>query len=137
MLFNDVIALDWAFRLSFINDLLRAISYLQSSTVFQCHGRLTSKCCYIDKRFVLKVGDYGLPSFYNTITAVEKREPADMLWNAPEILRSRNTNKASAEGDIFAFAIILSEIITRESPYYKSNASPEGTSFPYLSQAGR
>ncbi|GAV08405.1 hypothetical protein RvY_18098 [Ramazzottius varieornatus] len=125
VLFNDVIALDWAFRLSFINDLLRAISYLQSNTVLQCHGRLTSKCCYIDKRFVLKVGDYGLPSFYNTVTAIERREPADMLWSAPEILRSRNTNKASAEGDIFAFAIILSEVITRESPYYKSNASPE------------
>ena len=127
VLFNDAITLDWAFRLSFVNDLLRAISSLQSSsTVLQCNGRLTSKCSYIDQRFVLKVGDYGLPSFYNT--AIEKRESADLLWSAPEILRSRITNEASPEGDIFAFAIILSEIITRESPYYKSNVGPEGIS---------
>ncbi|OWA52171.1 Atrial natriuretic peptide receptor 2 [Hypsibius exemplaris] len=123
---NDSIALDWVFRYSFINDLVSALMFVQGS-LLQCHGRLTSRCCFVDKRFVLKVGDYGLPSFYDRATTVP--EPGDLLWTAPELLRAMavvgQRPRVSAEGDVFAFAIILQEIILRESPYFLNNFSAE------------
>ena len=108
--------------------MVSALLYVQSTTLLY-HGRLTSKCCYIDKRFVLKIGDYGLPSFYDHCKAPDP-EPADLLWTAPEILRSMNITgqkqKVSPDGDVFAFAIILQEIVMRESPYFLNNFSAEG-----------
>ncbi|OWA52165.1 Atrial natriuretic peptide receptor 2 [Hypsibius exemplaris] len=121
---NDAVALDWVFRISFINDIVSAMLYLQASPIVQ-HGRLTSRSCFIDKRFLLKVGDYGLPSFYDGVKT--PTEPGDLLWTAPEILRAKDTtsrqSEASSEGDVFAFAIILSEIILRESPYFLNNTT--------------
>ena len=118
---NDAVALDWVFRLSFITDLMNALLCIQNSPLQQ-HGRLTSKCCYIDKRFLLKVGDYGLSGLYDAGTTVS--EPADLLWTAPELLRASQKTGiklATPEGDVFSFAIILQEIILRESPYYLNN----------------
>ncbi|OWA52162.1 Atrial natriuretic peptide receptor 2 [Hypsibius exemplaris] len=118
---NDTIALDWVFRFSFINDIVSALLYLQASPLQQ-HGRLTSRCCFIDKRFLLKIGDYGLPIFYNSVKV--EVDASDFLWTAPEMLRSTDSSghpRASSEGDVYAFSIILSEIILRESPYYLNN----------------
>lgn len=50
-------------RFSLISDCMKGTSYLHKS-VLHVHGRLTSLCCYIDSRFVLKVGDYGLHAFF-------------------------------------------------------------------------
>lgn len=39
------------------------MKYLHSTPI-RVHGYLTSRNCVIDARWVLKVTDYGLPSFY-------------------------------------------------------------------------
>lgn len=39
-----------------------------------------------------------------------------LLWTAPELLR-QNDNIGSKEGDIYSFAIICSELVTRKSAY--------------------
>lgn len=36
------------------------------STPLRVHGYLTSRNCVIDARWVLKITDYGTPSFYET-----------------------------------------------------------------------
>ena len=42
----------------------------------------------------------------------------DMLWKAPEILRSPSLNgKGTQLGDVYSFAIILQEMHTRKGPY--------------------
>ena len=132
---NDAVTLDWVFRLSFINDMVSALTYIQTS-VLGYHGRLSSKTCFIDKRFVLKVGEYGLPSFYCRPPSVAAENDAnDLLWTAPELLRQKTVyvpgkkpvTKGSVEGDAFAFAILLQEIVLRESPYFANGVSSEGT----------
>ncbi|OWA52164.1 Atrial natriuretic peptide receptor 2 [Hypsibius exemplaris] len=114
---NEVVTLDWVFRFSFIHDIVSALLYLQASPLL-LHGRLTSRCCFIDKRFLLKIGDFGLPSLYDS-TSNTAAKPFDLLCTAPELLRSMHCGgraRATTEGDV-----ILSEIILRESPYFFNN----------------
>lgn len=59
----DEIKLDWSFRLSLLTDLVRGMRYLHSSPI-KVHGSLTSRNCVIDARWVLKITDYCMPSFY-------------------------------------------------------------------------
>ena len=43
---------------------------------------------------------------------------SDMLWKAPELLRSRNVNiHGTQKGDVYSFAIILYEIHGRKGPW--------------------
>lgn len=49
-----------------------------------------------------------------------------LLWTAPEILRSERSTHGSQPGDVYSFAIILQEVITREEPFSTSNLSTEG-----------
>lgn len=83
---NDSITLDWMFKYSLINDIVKVNSlldpfshfsatfllhlllssrkgmvFLHSSSIF-AHGKLKSSNCVVDKRFVLKITDYGLSS---------------------------------------------------------------------------
>lgn len=58
----DEIKLDWTFRLSLLTDLVKGMRYLHASPL-RAHGRLTSRNCVVDSRWVLRVTDYGLPAF--------------------------------------------------------------------------
>ncbi|WAR30118.1 ANPRA-like protein [Mya arenaria] len=56
---NEQIKLDWMFRYSLMQDIVRAMTYLQSTEV-KSHGALKSTNCVVDSRFVLKLTDFGL-----------------------------------------------------------------------------
>jgi guanylate cyclase 2F len=63
VLVADEIKLDWTFRLSLLTDLVKGMRYLHSSAA-RAHGRLSSRNCVVDSRWVLRVTDHGLPAFY-------------------------------------------------------------------------
>ena len=86
------------------------------------HGRLKSTNCVIDGRFMVKITDYGLRSLHKQITKETEVNPRALFWSAPEHLRDNDPiNSGSKAGDIFSFAIILQEIITRCAPYESPN----------------
>lgn len=58
---EDDIKLDWTFRLSLLTDLVKGMRYLHASPL-RVHGRLTSRACAVDSRWVLRVSDYGQPA---------------------------------------------------------------------------
>lgn len=80
---NDSITLDWMFKYSLINDIVKVLDvwlqrrvepvvtpppslqgmlFLHNSVIWS-HGKLKSSNCVVDNRFVLKITDYGLSSF--------------------------------------------------------------------------
>ncbi|VDM25887.1 unnamed protein product [Toxocara canis] len=77
-----------------------------------CHGHLTSSVCLVDERWQVKISNFGL----DFIKAAEQRPNTTLLWTAPEHLRENN-NVGSKQGDVYSFAIICSEIITRKSAF--------------------
>ena len=46
-----------------------------------------------------------------------------LLWTSPELLRmQKRPQKGTQKGDVYSFAIILSEILLRSHPYCYNNA---------------
>ncbi|XP_045509036.1 uncharacterized protein LOC123704653 isoform X2 [Colias croceus] len=125
VLVADDIRLDWTFRLSLLTDLVRGMRYLHGSAL-RVHGRLTSRNCVVDSRWVLRVTDYGVSAFAHTQSLpVPLRTARDLLWSAPELLRAGETAQGTQAGDVFSFAIIMQEVIVRGEPYCMLALTPE------------
>nr|XP_018671194.2 olfactory guanylyl cyclase GC-D-like [Ciona intestinalis] len=124
---NTDFELNWTFKMSLISDLVRGIKYLHSTPIV-CHGRLKSRNCIVDGRFVLKVTDYGVNRLRALVDcpAPAKDNPADLLWTAPELLNDQNRNLIGTQkGDSYSFSIICQELILRDEPFCMFNLAPE------------
>ncbi|XP_062373163.1 retinal guanylyl cyclase 2-like [Sardina pilchardus] len=115
LLCNEDMRLDWMFKSSLLLDLIRGMRYLHCHGI--PHGRLKSRNCVVDGRFVLKVTEYGYPSLMDAQgISLEDTNPEEMLWTAPEHLRNPKAG-ATFAGDVYSFAIIVQEVITRSAPF--------------------
>lgn len=116
---NESINLDWMFRYSLINDIVKGMNYLHNSYI-GCHGNLKSSNCVVDSRFVLKITDYGLASFRSSCENDDSHALyAKKLWTAPELLiYDRHPPQGTQKGDVYSFGIILQEIALRNGPFY-------------------
>uniref|UniRef100_A0A4W3HRC0 Guanylate cyclase n=1 Tax=Callorhinchus milii TaxID=7868 RepID=A0A4W3HRC0_CALMI len=116
VLYSDDIPLNWGFRLSFATDTARGMAYLHQHRIY--HGRLQSKNCVIDDRWVCKIADYGLTTY-----RAEDSEEFTNLFNikpgrvycAPEVISCISSSLTPA-ADVYSFSIILVEIATRCNP---------------------
>uniref|UniRef100_A0A158PAA5 Guanylate cyclase n=1 Tax=Angiostrongylus cantonensis TaxID=6313 RepID=A0A158PAA5_ANGCA len=107
--------MDWFFKYSLIRDICEAIHFLHHSQ-FGAHGWLSSKSCLVDERWKVKVTFFGL----DAIKRKEVKEQLDNLWLAPEHIRDPLLAPTKM-GDIYSFAIICSEIITKKSAWDLQN----------------
>ncbi|CAG02896.1 unnamed protein product, partial [Tetraodon nigroviridis] len=117
LLNNENVRLDWMFKSSLLMDLIRGMKYLHNRDII--HGRLKSRNCVVDGRFVLKVTDYG----FNEILIAQgvntdEEKPEDLLWTAPELLRNSSLRrKGTFTGDIYSFSIVTQEVVCRSAPF--------------------
>ncbi|XP_073335745.1 retinal guanylyl cyclase 1 isoform X2 [Pagrus major] len=125
LLNNEEVRLDWMFKSSLLMDLIRGMKYLHNRDII--HGRLKSRNCVVDGRFVLKVTDYG----FNEILIVqnietEEEKPEDLLWTAPELLRNPGQRRRGTySGDVYSFSIVAQEVICRSSPFCMLDMPPK------------
>ncbi|KAM8899750.1 retinal guanylyl cyclase 1 isoform 1-T3 [Spinachia spinachia] len=125
LLNNEEVRLDWMFKSSLLIDLIRGMKYLHNRGII--HGRLKSRNCVVDGRFVLKVTEYG----FNEILIAQNidtddERPENLLWTAPELLRSASLRRRGTfAGDVYSFSIIGQEVISRSSPYCMLDMPPK------------
>ena len=50
----------------------------------------------------------------------------ELLWTAPEHLRSEQSQKGSQKGDIYSYAIVLYEILYRNGPFRNVDLDHKG-----------
>lgn len=116
---NPDVKLDLMFISSLVFDLLYGLNYLHNSEL-KCHGNLKSSNCLITSRWVLKITDFGLHNFRRKASTLQDNIRCtrfrDQLWKSPELLRNK-TMLGNQKTDIYAFGIILHEIIAREGPF--------------------
>ena len=53
----------------------------------------------------------------------------ELFWTAPEFLGEDADLPFSQPGDVYSYGIILSELLSREMPYFSYNMSPKGRFF--------
>ncbi|XP_064421730.1 atrial natriuretic peptide receptor 2 isoform X2 [Latimeria chalumnae] len=116
---NESINLDWMFRYSLINDIVKGMVFLHNS-IISSHGSLKSSNCVVDSRFVLKITDYGLATLRSSNESEDTHAfYAKKLWTAPELLRWGGLPaQGSQKGDVYSFGIILQEIALRSGAFY-------------------
>ncbi|XP_069739147.1 retinal guanylyl cyclase 1-like [Phaenicophaeus curvirostris] len=125
LLLNQDMKLDWMFKSSLLIDLIKGVRYLHHRGVV--HGRLKSRNCVVDGRFVLKVTDHG----YNELLEAQRLpapqpQPHERLWTAPELLRDAGLERrGSQRGDVFGVGIIMQEVVCRSAPYCMLGLPPE------------
>ncbi|XP_017292451.1 retinal guanylyl cyclase 1 [Kryptolebias marmoratus] len=125
LLANEEVRLDWMFKSSLLMDLIRGMKYLHHRDII--HGRLKSRNCVVDGRFVLKVTDYG---FNEVLIAqgvdVDGEKPEDFLWTAPELLRNSSLRRRGTfYGDVYSFSIVVQEVISRSAPFCMLDMPPK------------
>uniref|UniRef100_A0A452V4I3 Guanylate cyclase n=1 Tax=Ursus maritimus TaxID=29073 RepID=A0A452V4I3_URSMA len=115
---NESITLDWMFRYSLTNDIVKGMLFLHNGAICS-HGNLKSSNCVVDGRFVLKITDFGLESFRDPEPEQGHTLYAKKLWTAPELLRMASPPaRGSQAGDVYSFGIILQEIALRSGVFH-------------------
>ncbi|KAM6453517.1 retinal guanylyl cyclase 1 [Liasis olivaceus] len=124
LLRNEDMKLDWMFKSSLLLDLIKGMKYLHHHEV--PHGRLKSRNCVVDGRFVLKVADHGYNELLEAQKIIPEMKPGDRFWTAPELLRNPVLErKGTFWGDIYSISIIIQEVICRAAPYCMLDMTPE------------
>uniref|UniRef100_UPI00358FCB63 retinal guanylyl cyclase 2 n=1 Tax=Myxine glutinosa TaxID=7769 RepID=UPI00358FCB63 len=117
LIHNADMKLDWMFKSSLLLDLIKGMKYLHHRELV--HGRLKSRNCVVDGRFVLKITDHGCNELMD-VQRLTWDEPIaeELLWTAPELLRDTELCRlGTLRADVFSFAIIMQELIIRGRPY--------------------
>lgn len=118
---NEDVKLDNMFVTSLVTDIIKGMVYLHSTDV-KSHGSLKSANCVVDGRWVLKITDYGLHKFRANQMDKEEGDYAkfySMMWTAPELMRlgKEAPVRGTQKGDVYSFAIICQELLTRSGPF--------------------
>ena len=135
---NESHSLDDQFKFSLACDICRGMVHLHNNGII--HGTLSSHACYLDHRWNVKIGDWYLNRIAQLQDDDNIREPpqadvwglADdenikartLLWTPPERLNDPDLPRTK-EGDVYAFAILLVEIFTRDDPYCEESYTME------------
>merc|ERR1712130_710465 len=92
------------------------MQYLHNSNPLILHRDLKSPNLLVEEDWTIKVADFGLTRFMGERKMSQVGTP---IWMAPEIIRN---NPYTQKADVYAFGIILWEILHRKEPY--ENMSP-------------
>lgn len=119
-LLDTSLHLPWSRRIDLALDVARAMHYLHCMRPPVIHRHLSSANVLVDQDLTAKVSDYGLDSIRKVATSrgVVVEEP---YWCAPEVLKSGRYSSAS---DVYAFGMILWELLTRSRPHFEAPGSP-------------
>lgn len=79
-------------------------------------GRLTSKNCIVDEKWLCKITDLG----FCGLRQKTRYSSGQLLWTAPELLGMENQPFCGTfQGDIYSYGILLYELWHEEPPYCK------------------
>ena len=117
---HSELQLPWALRMRMLKDICCGMAYLHSAKPPMLHRDLKSPNILVDSDFRLKVSDFGLARFKETVSKSAKNQKEEakfvgsVYWTAPEVMRSMPFEEKS---DVYSFGIIIWEVVTRAQLY--------------------
>lgn len=112
LLLDPSVEMDFARKLKFALDAARGMLYLHTSNPVILHRDLKSDNLLVSADWTAKVADFGLTRFLSEKKAMT--QVGTPMWMAPEIIMGK---KYTEKADVYAFGIIIWEILTRLEPY--------------------
>ncbi|XP_061187952.1 serine/threonine-protein kinase B-raf-like isoform X1 [Saccostrea echinata] len=120
----------------------QGMDYLHAKSII--HRDLKSNNIFLTENLTVKIGDFGLATMKTRWSGSHQfQQPSgSILWMAPEVIRMKEANPYTNQSDVYAFGIVLYELMTQSLPY--SNISNKdqilymvgkGTLRPDLSKA--
>ncbi|KAK6943981.1 Serine-threonine/tyrosine-protein kinase, catalytic domain [Dillenia turbinata] len=111
--------LDERRRLNMAFDVAKGMNYLHKRNPPIVHRDLKSPNLLVDKKYTVKVCDFGLSRLKANTFLSSKSAAGTPEWMAPEVLRDEPSNEKS---DVYSFGVILWELATLQQPW--SNLNP-------------
>ncbi|KAL6634241.1 hypothetical protein ACP70R_026912 [Stipagrostis hirtigluma subsp. patula] len=110
--------LDERRRLSMAFDVAKGMNYLHKRNPPIVHRDLKSPNLLVDKKYTVKVCDFGLSRLKANTFLSSKTAAGTPEWMAPEVLRDEPSNEKS---DVYSFGVILWELMTLQQPWSHLN----------------
>uniref|UniRef100_A0A0E0GFR3 non-specific serine/threonine protein kinase n=1 Tax=Oryza nivara TaxID=4536 RepID=A0A0E0GFR3_ORYNI len=110
--------LDERRRLNMAFDVAKGMNYLHKRSPPIVHRDLKSPNLLVDKKYTVKVCDFGLSRLKANTFLSSKSLAGTPEWMAPEVLRDEPSNEKS---DVYSFGVILWELMTMQQPWCNLN----------------
>ncbi|NXW40801.1 BRAF kinase, partial [Nyctiprogne leucopyga] len=96
---------------------------MERSTAFLFSLNTSPLDIFLHEDLTVKIGDFGLATVKSRWSGSHQLEQlsGSILWMAPEVIRMQDKNPYSFQSDVYAFGIVLYELMTGQLPYSNIN----------------
>lgn len=99
----------------------QGMDYLHAKNII--HRDLKSNNIFLHDDLTVKIGDFGLATAKTRWSgSLQFHQPTgSILWMAPEVIRMQEENPYSFQSDVYAFGVVLFELLAGQLPYAHVN----------------